>query len=56
MPSEDGLLAVSTAWSLVHGAADLLIGGRLPISWGDAARTQRLAADLVARGMRHLEA
>lgn len=54
MLSEDGLLAVSTAWSLVHGAADLLIGGRLPISWGDAARTHRLAAELVARAMGQL--
>jgi len=52
--SEDGLLAISAAWSIVHGAADLLIGGRLPIAWGDPARTARLADELVSRSLGQL--
>lgn len=49
--SEDGLLAVSAAWSIVHGAADLLISGRLPISWGEPADAARLADELVSRAL-----
>jgi AcrR family transcriptional regulator len=49
--SEAGLIGVSAVWSLVHGAAELLIGGRLPIPADDPAETERLVRDLVARAL-----